>query len=489
MFREWTADIEKARINLGIQGMSVGVVHKGKIIYAQGFGKRNDKDPFTPETLSHIASTTKAFTAAAVGELVAEKKARWDVPVNEYLPEFKLKDPRLTAEVNFIDLLAHRTGYPSLDLDWYHRPESRPELIKQLRNVDPEVPFRSAFVYNNIMYAVAGEAAARIAGTSYERLVLDKVLRPVGMTSSGLSLAEMISRPNHALPYVSKSFEAAQKGEVFRATPDTLYMTDAPAGDIYANIIDLSRWARAIMNNGQLDGKQVLAKETVQTITTPWNIEQDFSRHDPASTAAYGLGWAIESYKGHRVVQHGGANPGYRTSLVLFPDDDLAIVCLSNNNINNLVDEIPYYIVDRFFNLPTTTDWLFDVAVTTTKRTYKYIGEDATQRELFFPPQIKDKPASRNLKEFAGEYTHPYGMKLTVKVVEGRGKKAPTLAYKFVDFEGTLDHYHYDSFRIRVVQDYYKISVLVTFVSGPDGSIQEARVLMDEDSTKVFIKS
>lgn len=52
---------------------------------------------------------TKAFTAAAVGELIAENKATWDAPVSDYLPEFRLKDPRLTAEINFIDLLAHRT--------------------------------------------------------------------------------------------------------------------------------------------------------------------------------------------------------------------------------------------------------------------------------------------------------------------------------------------------------------------------------------------
>ncbi|KAF9315088.1 hypothetical protein BG003_003503 [Podila horticola] len=72
-FQEWADDIEKARANLGIQGMS---------------------------TIANIASMTKAFTAAAVGELVAENKAKWDAPVSEYLSEFKLKDPRLTAEIN-----------------------------------------------------------------------------------------------------------------------------------------------------------------------------------------------------------------------------------------------------------------------------------------------------------------------------------------------------------------------------------------------------
>ncbi|KAF9153511.1 hypothetical protein DFQ26_000555, partial [Actinomortierella ambigua] len=109
LFDKWTKEIEEARKGLGIQGMSVAVVHKGEIVYAQGFGKRNDTDPFTPETLTSIASITKGFTAAAIGELVAKKMAKWDVPVCEYLPEFQLRDRQLTLELTFIDLLSHRT--------------------------------------------------------------------------------------------------------------------------------------------------------------------------------------------------------------------------------------------------------------------------------------------------------------------------------------------------------------------------------------------
>ncbi|KAF9973902.1 hypothetical protein BGZ73_002830 [Actinomortierella ambigua] len=489
MFQEWTTNIEKARINLGLQGMSVAVVHKNKIIYAQGFGKRNDIDPFTPETLTHIASTTKAFTAAAVGELVADKKARWDVPVNEYLPEFKLKDPRLTAEVNFIDLLAHRTGFPRLDLEWFHRSESRSELIKQLRYVEPIHPLRTEFTYDNIMYAVAGEAAARIAGTSYEQVVLDKVIRPAGMVSSGFSITEMVTRPNHALPYTSKSFEAAKKGQIIRMPVDSHPMSDAPAGDIYSNAIDLARWARVIMYNGVLDGEQVLHEETVKTATNEWNV---IRAGDINRTMTYGLGWILEMYHGRRIISHGGSNPGYQTNIVLFPKDEFAIVVLSNNNVNKLTDTIPYYIADSFLDLPKTEDWLFEFAEARTKEMYKLLGgEDPADLEQFFPPQVKDKPATRKLDDFAGEYRHLYGLHLSLKAVESHeksGEKVTKLAYKFLDVEGFLDHYHYDTFRLRLSDDWFMGSFLLTFMPGHNGSIREVHVLMGPNEVKAFGK-
>ncbi|KAF9910098.1 hypothetical protein EC991_007230, partial [Linnemannia zychae] len=102
--------LEKARVDHGVPGLSVAIMHKGKLVFAQGFGKRNSADdPFTEETVSHIASVSKAFTATAIGELVAEGKMEWDTtPVNTYLPEFQLQDPILTSQLTLADLLAHR---------------------------------------------------------------------------------------------------------------------------------------------------------------------------------------------------------------------------------------------------------------------------------------------------------------------------------------------------------------------------------------------
>ncbi|KAG0328144.1 hypothetical protein BG000_000632 [Podila horticola] len=428
-FQEWTDNIERARSQLGIQGLSVAVIHQG-------------------QTLSHIGSLTKAFTAAAVGELVAEQKAKWDVPVSEYLPEFQLKDPHLTKEITFIDLLAHRTGYPSLDLEWWLRPESRLELIKLLRHVDPQAPLRSDFIYNNHMYAVAGEAASRIAGTSYEDVVLDKVLYPLGMKDSGFTLAEMMRRPNHALSYHCKSFESAQKGETYRLIVDGIPESLIPAGDVYSNVLDLARWATAVMHEGCLDGQQVLHKEAVEKVTTAWNLFNRKPSSTDTSIVAYGLGWGMRHYKGHQIWSHG----------------------------------IPYYIADRFLRLPMSRNWLFDVAVENTRDEYKQT--DPAEEEKRLPPQVINKPTTRELKDFVGEYTHPYAAPFTIRTLTDKhGNDSPV--FKIFHFEGTLVHYHYDSFRLQVVDDKFPMIALLTFVAGDNGSIQQCRMLVD-DRTHVY---
>ncbi|KAF9308139.1 hypothetical protein BG003_011561 [Podila horticola] len=456
-FPEWTDDIEKARVALGVYGMSVAV------------------------TVSQIGSMTKAFTAVAVGELVAEGKAKWDVPVSEYLPEFQLKDPRLTHEINFIDLLAHRTGYPRRDLDWIRRTSSRIELIKLLKHVDPEAPLRTECIYNNSMYSVAGEAASRIAGTSYEELVLGKVLRPLDMKDSGFSLTEMVTiHPNHALPYTSKSLEDAQKGKIARAPLDPIPQSQAPAGDIYSNVIDMAKWCKAIMHEGKLDDKQVLHKETVNKVTTAWNLMSRSSDDPDFSLKAYGLGWEIQHYKA-------GGTFGYRSEMALFPKEDLAVVVLTNHTHNGLVEVIANFVADSILNLPTTKDWLTDIAVTRTKDAYNNIGsEDPAFTEFFFPPQVKDKPASRPLKDFTGEYSEPFGPEITLSLEttnqEDGDSKDDSLTYKLTTWEGTLEHYHYNSFRLRVRDKSIATNMLLTFIEDDDGSIHQCRVLRFDGS-------
>ncbi|KAG0236852.1 hypothetical protein BGW41_000323 [Actinomortierella wolfii] len=446
LFNKWTKDIERARRELGIQGASVAVVHKGKIIYAQGFGKRNDKDPFTPYTLSRIASMTKAFTAATVGELVADNKAKWDTSIKEYYPEFKVKDPLLTSQITFTDLLSHRTGLPAIGREWVHRPEPLKELIRQLQHLEAEAPLRTKYIYSDRTYTIAGEAAARIANKPYEELVLEKVTRPLGMKETGFSMKTLISRPNHAVPYSCKNFAAARRGENYRMPIDKWEYTDVPAAGLFSNVIELANWAKAILHFGELDGKQVLS----------------------------------------------GALPGYRSFINLFPDDDLAIINLSNNKIDQLVETIPFYIADDILDLPKTRNWLFDVAVQDTAEVFKWFGkEDPSFLEAHFPPQERQKPTTRALSDFVGEYTHPYGGKISFKLTSpstnATDQKQGQLTFQFRDFDGVLEHYHFDSFRLRVINDIMAFSNLVTFITGDDGAVKQCRILKD-DGVYLFTK-
>ncbi|KAF9154483.1 hypothetical protein DFQ26_000219 [Actinomortierella ambigua] len=463
-FRQWTDTIEKARTSVGVQGMSVAVVYKGETIYTQAFGKRNDKDPFTVETLTCIASLTKAFTAAAIGELVAEGKADWETPINEYFPHFKSKNPYLTAEINFVDLLSHRTGYPSLDVHWFHRNVSRTELIKDLRHVEPVAPLRSKWIYNNVMYGVAGEASARLEGKTWEDVVRDRILIPAGMNSSGLSIKTMLTRPNHALPYGSKSFEAAQRMDNYQVVPDTHYMADAPAGDIYSNVLDLAKWAKLMLRQGKLDGKQVLNKDTVESVTKRWFADEN---------VVSGLGWFIQDYKGHHMVHHSGGWSGYYSYIAMFPNDDLAVVVLSNKENSEMVVRAPLFFAESILDLPKTDGLLSTALVAADKIAHERSSIEALDQ--FFPPQVKNKPPTHRLRDFAGEWTHPYGTPISI-IVNSKGR----LAIKMADYEGVLEHHHYDSFRHRLILTAGRLPLFLSFITGDDGSVDQLRITLND---------
>ncbi|KAF9159555.1 hypothetical protein DFQ26_006402 [Actinomortierella ambigua] len=371
-----------------------------------------------------------------------------------------------------------------MDLEWFHRSESRLELIQLLKYMDSIAPRRAEWIYNNIMFAVAGEAAARIAGTTYEELVLETVTRPLGMEATGFSNKEMANKPNHALPYTCKNFEAARRGQTQRIKLDTSYATDAPAGDMYSNAVELARWARAIMHFGALDGQQVLDKGGVEQLCTAYSLMNRKPRGPEFSISAYGLGLIVDQYKGHPCIRHSGSTPGYRSNLVLFPSDDLAIIHLSNSNINELVMAVPCYIADDVLALPKTRDWLFKEAVQDTSKMYKTYGaEDLADLETHFPPQVPNKPATRDYTDFVGEYIHPMAGKLLFTLrgagVDGRKNE---LTFQYREFEGALEHYHFDSFRLHMVEEAFTMAFLVTFVTGDDGSVRQCRLLRETGS-------
>ncbi|KAF9146911.1 hypothetical protein BG015_011477, partial [Linnemannia schmuckeri] len=233
-----------------------------------------------------------AVAATTVGELVAKGKVDWDTtPASHYLPEFLLKDLGLTSQLTFADLLSHRTPWR--------------KAIKRLRYLDMPSKLLREVNYHNTMYAIAGEAAANVAGLTYAELIQAKIFDPLELKDTGLSLPEMAKRPNFAMPYYAASFEDAKNGIYEEGYMDPILMSDALAGDIYMNVVDLAKWNRVILKEGELDGKQVLNKESVQETWKPHNIYST-KAHQPgfAPTIRYGLGWGLDSYKGHAIMHH-----------------------------------------------------------------------------------------------------------------------------------------------------------------------------------------
>ena len=122
-----------------IPGVAVGVVERGDLAFARGFGYRALENhlPVTPDTLFPLGSCSKAFTATAVALLADEGRIALDTPVRTYLPDFSLQDAVASATLTPRDLLTHKSGLPRHDLFWYQAPFSRDELYGRLRFLEP----------------------------------------------------------------------------------------------------------------------------------------------------------------------------------------------------------------------------------------------------------------------------------------------------------------------------------------------------------------
>ncbi|KAF9937860.1 hypothetical protein BGZ70_006617, partial [Mortierella alpina] len=159
------------------------------------------------------------------------------------------------------------------DLAFYKSFEPRIELLKRLRHIDMQSKLKSTMNYSNAQYAAAGEAAARIAGMSYEDVVREKIFKPLGLNNTGFSPVEMRNRTsNHAIPFSALTLEDAQQGNFKPRELEEMHAPGAPAGAIYSNVFDMVKYGRAIMKEGELNGKQVLNKTSVQELLTAHSI-------------------------------------------------------------------------------------------------------------------------------------------------------------------------------------------------------------------------
>ncbi|KAF9966954.1 hypothetical protein BGZ70_000643 [Mortierella alpina] len=463
--------IENGMVKCGIPGLSVAVLHKGEIIFAEGFGKRNEQDPFTAETLSPIGSLTKAFTATAIGELVAEGKLDWDkTPVSEYLPEFQLKDPVLTSQLTMDDLLSHRTGVPRLDREWAYRKEPRLELIKCLRHVDAPPKLGSAVLYNNMMYAVAGEAAATVAGMPYEKLVEEKVIGPLKLSNTGFSPMEMKKRPNHAMPFTANSLEDAQNGLFHMHPLDEVYMQDSPAGDMYSNVFDMVHWGKVVMAEGKVGDEQTLNKDSVRrTLTATSIMDASDQRRSPdfGAVVTYGLGWGLDSYKGHVHYRHSGAISGFQSKLKVFPDDDLVIAHLYN--VEYATFDASYDIVDELLGLPKTEDWILDWSFNITKRDYEEFAKEIVGD---LPKRVPNTDSLHDLEAFEGEYFSPIQGAAIVSLFRNEETGEMTLRFSLGLWPvHELEHYHYDIFLVRLMERGVELKELAVFKTEANGAV------------------
>ncbi|HUT89487.1 MAG TPA: serine hydrolase domain-containing protein [Thermoguttaceae bacterium] len=352
------AIVEDARKAWAVPGAAVAIVKDGKVVHLKGYGvkEQGKSDPVTPDTIFNIGSTGKSFTALAVAVLADEGRLNWDDPVRKHLSYFRLADPEADRLVTLRDLATHRVGLARNDDLWQNSPPlSREEIIRRVGRLPLEKPFRSTFLYNNLMYLTLGCAAGAADGGSWERVVQERVFDRLGMKSANFSHAVAERSPDHSSPHV-------KEGARIKAKPWRNLDNIGPAGSINASARDLSQWLRFQLGDGTIDGKRVLsgaalAETHKPQIATP--SEGKTRKIFPyAENTAYCLGWNSHTNRGHLILWHGGGGPtGFRTQILLVPKSKLGIAVVSNvEGVPQLPEPVVNGILDLALGFPKR-DW------------------------------------------------------------------------------------------------------------------------------------
>ena len=193
--KELDSFIEKGMKDWNLPGLSIVVVKDDKVVYLKGFGVKTigNNAPVDADTQFGIMSTTKAMTALAIAMLVDEGKIHWDDPVTKYLPWFQMPTPNLTEQVTVRDLLRHNAGLGNADLLWSRGDFSTRQILERVRYLKPAYSLRSSFVYQNVMYAAAGEVVAAASGMSWEQFISTRILKPLDMQHSYATLTQSLA--------------------------------------------------------------------------------------------------------------------------------------------------------------------------------------------------------------------------------------------------------------------------------------------------------
>jgi CubicO group peptidase (beta-lactamase class C family) len=422
--------VEKMIRDFRVPGLAVAIVKGGEVIYAKGFGYRDveKKLPVTPDTLFAIGSATKAFTTFTLATLVDEGKLDWDKPVKDFLPGFQMYDPDTTALITPRDLVTHRSGLPRHDLIWYNNQAlNRKDVVARLRYLEPNEQLRAKFQYNNLMFLTAGYLTEHLTGKSWEDNIRERIFLPLGMSNSNFSVLDSQKGPDFALPYREDDDE-----KVILIPFRDISMV-GPAGSINSSVNDMAKWVQVHLSGGKADGRPLLGASTLADLHAPHMLIDAPPEKPELSRMSYGLGWFIDSYRGHERAHHGGNIDGFSALVTLLPKDDLGMVILTNKNGTGVPERLVRHTLDRILKLDPK-DWHGE-ALAEREKAKEAEKEAKAKKESV---RKKGTKPAHKLADYAGEYEHPgYGV---VKVA-ATGDRLELTVNNIIT---PLEHWHYE---------------------------------------------
>jgi CubicO group peptidase (beta-lactamase class C family) len=321
---------------LGVPGVGFSLIDGGHVVFEGGLGVKELGKPETvdADTLFIAASNTKAMTTLLLAVLVDEKRLRWDQPVTDVYPSFRLGDTATTKQVLVKHLVCACTGLPRQDLEWLfeYREASPASAMKLLGTMQPTSRFGEVFQYSNLMAAAAGYVGASVVfpgrdlGTAYDDAMRTKIFEPLGMTHTTFDFATAL-KGNVALPH---SEDVDLKLSRARMDLNESVAPVRPAGGVWTSARDLSRYVQMELAKGELsDGQRLISEENL------------FARRAPqvlvSEDITYGMGLLVDKRWGVEIVHHGGDLAGYHSDMIWLPGHGVGAVILTNADAGALL--------------------------------------------------------------------------------------------------------------------------------------------------------
>ena len=338
-----------------IPGAAVAITHNDKVLFTKGYGRTVNNTPITADTPFAIASLSKAFTAFSVIQLVEEGKINLDMPFKQYVPSFKLKDPR-GSKITARHLLNHTSGltdkvYPDMTLD--PQPQSFQEVIQRLKNVSLASEPGKEYDYNNTNYTLFALLVEVVSKEKFSEYLEHHIFTP-------LELEQTLNFTN------TKELNNSNKiagGHYFLfgqpiAKNEPQWFVDGPAG-IVSNAKDMAKWLILQSNGGKYKNNQLLSSKGIQAMQTP-----------ASPKISYGMGWnTSKDDNGENQIQHSGILWTYKSEALLLPDEGYGIVMLFNSGLNSFVDYYSFtdgivkILTNQSPNEPFYNNQLFEILV------------------------------------------------------------------------------------------------------------------------------
>jgi D-alanyl-D-alanine carboxypeptidase len=312
-------------------GLSVGVARHGQLLLAKGYGLADAEleVPANGETLFRIASVTKQFTAAAILQMVEQKRLSLDDTLEDLLPEF----PTPGHVVTLRQLLNHTSGIPSytdIGPEWVAKwplELSDTELLALVKDRPFDFEPGTNWAYNNTGYYLLGMILAKVSGTSYGEHLASVEFGPLGLERTRYD-------SNHALIRNRAQGYGLEDGQLVN---DTYLGMSQPggAGGLLSTGGELVRWQMALTSG------KVVSPETYALMTTPTVLPD-------GRDTGYGFGLEVGEFEGRRCIRHEGGIFGFNSVLMWVPDEDLHVAVLSNGEAlpsDRLADAIAFAVL------------------------------------------------------------------------------------------------------------------------------------------------